>query len=113
MEGRLIWGVNDFDEAHSPPTPTIWFALPSAHISRRRPVTCHSTKGISATRSSRVIAKEYEDGGLPFVLGENNLWFRQIAEGELRDPVHFWKKMDALPTLQGDSRSERSTLSST
>ena len=38
--------------------------------------------------------------GLPFVLGENNDWLRQMAEGELRDPVHFWAKLDVLPTLK-------------
>ena len=25
-----------------------------------------------------------------------------IAESELRDPVHFWARMDALPTVRGD-----------
>ncbi len=37
---------------------------------------------------------------MPFVLGEKNDWLRQIAESELRDPVHFWAKMDALPTVK-------------
>jgi hypothetical protein len=41
-------------------------------------------------------------GGLPFVLGESHEWLRQIAESELRDPVHFWAKMDALPSVKGD-----------
>jgi hypothetical protein len=39
-------------------------------------------------------------GGLPFVLGEQNEWLRQIAESKLRDPVLFWAKMDALPTIK-------------
>jgi len=34
------------------------------------------------------------------VLGEKHAWLRRIAEGELRDPVSFWKKMDALRTLK-------------
>jgi hypothetical protein len=38
--------------------------------------------------------------GCPFVLGERHQWLRLIAEGELRDPVHFWAKIDALPTLK-------------
>ena len=29
-EGRLIWGINDFDEAYPSPTPTIWCDWPSA-----------------------------------------------------------------------------------
>src|SRR5277367_2846652 len=38
--------------------------------------------------------------GCPFVLGERHQWLRRIAEGVLREPVHFWQKMDALPTLK-------------
>ena len=38
---------------------------------------------------------------MPFVLGEKNDWLRQIAESELRDPVHFWRKINALPTVKG------------
>ena len=42
------------------------------------------------------------DGGLPFVFGERHAWFRAIAESKLRDPVVFWKKMDANPTAKGE-----------
>ena len=38
-----------------------------------------------------------EAGGKPFVLEEENKWLREAATGELRDPVHFWGKMNALP----------------
>ena len=41
--------------------------------------------------------------GCPFVLGEKHQWLRRIAEGELRDPVRFWQKMDALPTLKTEA----------
>jgi hypothetical protein len=36
------------------------------------------------------------------VLGERHTWLRSIAESKLRDPVRFWKKMDALPTLKSE-----------
>src|SRR6202034_1839167 len=42
-----------------------------------------------------------KEKGCAFVLGERHRWLRVIAENELRDPVRFWKKMDALPTFQG------------
>ncbi len=32
--------------------------------------------------------------------GETCLALRNLAEGELRDPVVFWKKTDALPTTK-------------
>jgi hypothetical protein len=37
------------------------------------------------------------------VLGEQHVWLRRIAEGGLRDPVQFWKRMDALPTLKASA----------
>jgi len=43
-----------------------------------------------------------EEGGRPFVLGENHEWLRAIAESKLRDPVVFWGKMDRLPTAKGE-----------
>jgi len=41
--------------------------------------------------------------GQPHVLSETHTWLRQIAESELRDPVRFWAKMSALPTVKGDT----------
>ena len=108
VEGRLIWGVNDFDEAHpmSYANDLVRLAV-SAHLAAEgrtpaaqaeRHLRCHS-RGLSR-RLARM-----ED--LPFVLGENNDWLRQIAESELRDPVHFWAKMDALPTVKGRCPDQR------
>ena len=42
-----------------------------------------------------------EEGGRPFVLEEEHKWLREMALGELRDPVRFWAKMDALPRITG------------
>src|ERR1700691_2171167 len=41
-----------------------------------------------------------QEKGCAYVLGERHQWLRFIAEGELRDPVRFWQKMDALRTLK-------------
>ncbi len=100
MEGRLIWGVNDFDEAHP---------LAYANDLVRLAVSAHlaSEAGHLPLKEKDIcdsILEGYREGlrqgGLPFVLGENHDWLRQIAESELRDPVHFWAKMDALPTVK-------------
>lgn len=102
IEGRLVWGVNDFDEAHSMSyandlvrlAVSAHLAAEAGHLPLNRRDICDS------------ILQGYHEsmraGGLPFILGENHVWLRNIAEGELRDPVAFWKKMDALPTLQGE-----------
>jgi hypothetical protein len=100
IEGRLIWGVNDFDEAW-PMAYTIdlvrlavsaHLAAEAGHLPVKRDDIC--TAMLEGYRESM------QQKGSPFVLGERHQWLRRIAEGELRDPVHFWAKMDALPTLK-------------
>jgi len=102
VEGRLIWGVNDFDEA---------YPLSYANDLVRLAVSAHLAAEVGRLPLERKdICDSILDGyreslrhqGLPFVLGENNDWLRRIAESELRDPIHFWGKMDALPTVKGD-----------
>src|SRR5207253_6526513 len=44
--------------------------------------------------------KSLAEHGGAFVLEEEHKWLRQIATGELRDPVPFWKKMDGLPEVK-------------
>jgi hypothetical protein len=103
VEGRLIWGVNDFDEAW-PMAYTIDLVrlAVSAHLAaeagrlpiKREDICDALLEGYRDTMDEK---------GLPFVLGEHHQWLRLIAEGELRDPVHFWAKMDALPTLKSQA----------
>lgn len=99
-EGRLIWGVNDFDEAHP---------LAYANDLVRLAVSAHlAAEGGHLPLKHKdlcdAILNGYHEGireqGLPFVLSETHQWLRRIAENELRDPVHFWAKVDALPTVK-------------
>jgi hypothetical protein len=101
VEGRLIWGVNDFDEAHPMAYANDLVRLAvSAHLAAEAGHLPLKGKDICDS-----VLEGYGEGlrerGRPFVLGEDHRWLRQIAEGELRDPVHFWAKMDALPTVKG------------
>ena len=101
-DGRLIWGVNDFDEAYELPyTHDLTRLATSAHIAIRM-----SKLSITSGDACRAILNGYrsalKDGGEPFVLEEKHGWLRTTVTGELRDPVHFWRKMDALKTLRGD-----------
>jgi len=101
-EGRLVWGVNDFDEAH-----------PMAYTNDlvRLAVSVHlaisaSHLALSPDEACAVILAGYRQGmetsGKPFVLEEDHQWLREVATGELRDPVHFWGKMNALPSVSAD-----------
>ena len=101
VEGRLVWGINDFDEAAVLPytldlvrlATSALFAIEAGHLALKPKDACAS------------ILEGYKEsllhGGRPYVLEEENTWLRQIATGVLRDPVHFWRKMDALPRISG------------
>jgi len=110
-EGRLIWGVNDFDEAY-PLAYTVdlvrlatsaHLAIAGNHLSVKSEDACSSL--LAGYREG------LESGGKPFVLEEDHKWLRETATGELRDPVHFWGKMNALPPVHGDiPKSARKAL---
>jgi hypothetical protein len=102
VEGRLIWGINDFDETRPMAYANDLVRLGvSAHLASQEGHVPLKHKDISD-----LIIEGYREGlrseGRPFVLEETNDWLRKIALTELRDPIHFWAKMDALPTIKGD-----------
>jgi hypothetical protein len=101
LEGRLIWGVNDFDEA--------WPASYTADLVRLL-ASCYlaiAEEHLSITRKKacRAIEQGYRDslakGGGPFVLAEHHRWLRLVALNKLRDPVVFWKRILACPRYKG------------
>jgi Uncharacterized protein conserved in bacteria (DUF2252) len=95
--GRLIWGIDDFDEA---------YPLPYANDLVRLAVSAilDASEGeikVGLANVVDVILDGYRtclrEGGLPFVLEEKHKWLRKIALDCLDVPADFWKKMDGLP----------------
>ncbi len=94
-EGRLVWGVNDFDEAFPGVfacdlvrlATSAFFALETGHLR------------ISRIRVCRALLSGYLDalksGGSPFVLQEGHPELRQMAIARLKEPSIFWGKFDA------------------
>ncbi len=100
-EGRLVWGINDFDEAyHLPYTLDLVRLATSAHIAIRE-----ARLQIGHQEACEAIAAGYKkglrSGGRPYVLAEDHRWLRSMVTSVLRDPEHFWKKMDGLPAWKG------------
>jgi len=115
-EGRLIWGVNDFDEAaRLPYTQDLVRLCTSALISithsRGRPGSLPLT---SPRRACEAVLKGYRDAlkkqGLPTVLAEHNRWLRDMAVGRLKEQRTYWDKMIALKPLAPVPRPVRSHL---
>jgi uncharacterized protein (DUF2252 family) len=100
--GRLIWGIDDFDEA---------YPLPYANDLVRLAVSAmlDASEGeikVGLGNVVDVILDGYRaclrEGGLPFVLEEKHKWLRKIALDCLDIPADFWKKMDALPAARAN-----------
>jgi hypothetical protein len=101
IEGRLIWGVNDFDEAW-PAAYTVdlvrllascYLAIEEEHLSiGRKQARTAIEEGYRAS-----LAK----GGGPFILAEHHRWLRLVALNKLRDPVVFWSKILSCPEHKG------------
>ena len=100
-EGRLIWGVNDFDEAYPLPytNDLVRLAVSAALAIQAQHLTIRPQAACDAILTGYMDA--LKAGGQPFVLAEHHGWLREIATNILRDPVRFWEKMQALPPLKG------------
>jgi Uncharacterized protein conserved in bacteria (DUF2252) len=106
IEGRLVWGVNDFDEAEVLPytldlvrlSASALLAIEEGHLAVKGKDACAAV--LDGYREALV------ENGRPFVLEEDNGWLRAIATNELRDPVHFWSKASALAKFTGHVPAE-------
>jgi hypothetical protein len=99
-EGRLIWGINDFDEAYPLPytldlirlATSASIAIKIGHLSSSSVGAC----GAILDGYSEALKK----GGGPFVLSEKHPFLRDTATSRLRDPELFWAKFASLPTIR-------------
>jgi hypothetical protein len=100
-EGRLVWGINDLDEAHPAPYT---FDLVRLATSVRL-AAAEGSLSIDLAACCDAILEGYrsalQEGGEPFVLADRHPWLRDIAVAAGREPAAFWAKMEALPRLRG------------
>ncbi len=89
-EGRLVWGVDDFDEADE--------ALPMASDLVRLAVSAVLSVDVQLSTEAicSAILEGYEAGlseqAAPFVLENGHDWLRDFAFAALKPPEKFWKK---------------------
>src|SRR5438067_11683352 len=99
-EGRLVWGVNDFDEAWPLPYTNDLVRLATSALVARE---YHDLK-IDGKEAVGAILDGYrkalEQGGHAFVLAEHHTALREMALYRLHDPESFWHKLESLPTVQ-------------
>ena len=109
-EGRLVWGINDFDEAFPMAfTNDLTRLLASAQIA------CPDGQlKIKAQTAAEIVLDGYRkglrDGGKAFVLAEEQTPLREMARARLRDPEKFWRHLESQPKVKSAPRSARKAL---
>src|SRR6185503_15901578 len=93
QEGRLVWGVNDFDEAFPLPYTNDLVRLAAGALLAMD----DDQLSLKPKEACEAILAGYmqglESGGRPFVLEEDNKSLRAMAFGSARNPRRFWKKL--------------------
>ena len=100
-EGRLIWGINDFDEACPMPyTCDLVRLASSAHLA----IAADHLK-VEPEHACKQILEGYREGlkagGRAFVLAEHHTSLREMAVERLKQPELFWEKLNANKNWRG------------
>ncbi|MHB8636318.1 MAG: DUF2252 family protein [Fimbriimonadaceae bacterium] len=98
-EGRLIWGINDFDEAAYMPytndlsrlATSVQLAVTAGHLKLDIQAACDAILDGYRTCLNAT--------GRPYVLEEDHGWLRHLATGVERAPDRFWQNMLAIHKL--------------
>ena len=100
-EGRLIWGVNDYDEAWPLPYTSDLVRLATSALLAAE----QNELSLAARPAATAILDGYlaglEVGGRPFVLAEHHHALRAMAVARLKDPEAFWQRLEAMPPVRG------------
>ena len=92
-EGRLVWGINDFDEAA--PMPYIFDLVRLAASARLAPGLPLTSAQVSAA-----ILDGYKRGlkkPRPTLLAERKAWMRPLLDYSGKDSKRFWRKVGKYP----------------
>jgi len=99
-EGRLVWGINDIDEAIQLP-----YASDLVRLAASAVVACGEDHlSVAPTEVAEAVLAGYEAvliaGGVPFVLAESHGFLRDLAAAALKDPVRYWEHLLSPPTVE-------------
>jgi hypothetical protein len=99
-EGRLIWGVNDFDEVEFIPytNDLVRLAVSARLAISEDNLSCDPTDACDAVLEG--YRESLTSGGRPFVLAEQHRWLRELAHAQARDHTSFWQKLNGWPTVK-------------
>ena len=101
IEGRLCWGVDDFDEAHPLPYANDLVRLASSAKIARKMGLLSVKNRLASEIILDAYAKTLEAGGRPFVLAEEARRLEKLGIGALKTPKDFWENLCAHPAVNG------------
>jgi hypothetical protein len=100
-EGRLIWGVNDFDETWPLSYTNDLVRLAASALM----AIAENHLAIAMEDAANAILEGYAEklarGGCPFVLAEYHSALREMAVHRLKEVCTFWEKLENLPVVRG------------
>jgi hypothetical protein len=106
-EGRLIWGVNDFDEVARMPYAIDLVRLVTSAMFAKRGNGLSIDDSAAAAAVLEGYSENLASGGKPFVLEESHPDLRAMATGAERDPVKFWGKLVSVARAEPPRRVQR------
>ena len=100
-QGRLVWGVNDFDESAVVPytNDLVRIAVSGVLAKERGDLRITAQDIVDALLLGYSAALSHH--GAPFVIEERNHWLRKLALGSARAPERYWSKFAALERWRG------------
>jgi uncharacterized protein (DUF2252 family) len=88
-EGRLVWGVNDFDEVARMPYAVDLTRLVTSAIVAKQENELTIDARVAAASVLEGYSESLDSGGNPFILEENHHALRTMALAAEREPNHF------------------------
>jgi Uncharacterized protein conserved in bacteria (DUF2252) len=104
-EGRLCWGVDDFDDAYPLPytNDLVRLAASLKMVIDAESLTIQYREGCEAILEG--YDKSLRDGGCPFVLAEHEKNLEKLGIAAIKPPQDFWKKLKDAPAVHASEVS--------
>ncbi|MBR1121517.1 DUF2252 family protein [Bradyrhizobium lablabi] len=111
-DGRLVWGVNDFDEAAVMP-----YTLDLARLVTSIQLAPRRHEDVNDKAAAKAVLKGYRQGldsPQPALLFEGETWLWDYALPDKGGPRRFWKEVDKYPKAKRppDARIKRALIES-
>jgi hypothetical protein len=109
-EGRLVWGVNDFDQSEELPYTYDLARLAASALLAIREAKIKLEPTVAADAILAGYRKRLASGGRPIVLAGRHPRLARLVDAELPDPAGWWEETLGLPPASAVPESAREAL---